>query len=29
MAETAAGDSFAYRDASCCVFFLLAVGDVS
>jgi len=27
MAETAAGDSFAYRDASCCVFFLLAIGD--
>jgi putative ABC transport system ATP-binding protein len=24
MAETAAGDSFAYRDALCCVFFLLA-----
>jgi len=29
MAETAAGDSFAYRDAACCVFFLLAIGDAS
>jgi putative ABC transport system ATP-binding protein len=29
MAETAAGDSFAYRDASCCVFFLWAIGDAS